>query len=133
MTEMTNTERVEDLFGAFGRGDIPHILDQLTDDVRWVAHLDPSIPWAGDYSGKDNLPQYFQALGSSVEMTAHTVSELVADGDTVVTIGDVSFRPRATGKESSSSWVYIWKLRDGQVCGFDQFNDPGLAAAFRKD
>jgi ketosteroid isomerase-like protein len=101
--------------------------------VRWVAHLDPSIPWAGDYSGKDNLPQYFQALGSSVEMTAHTVSELVAADDTVGAIGDVSFRPRATGKESSSSSVYIWKLRDGQVCGFDQFNDTGLAAAFRKD
>jgi hypothetical protein len=100
--------------------------------VRWVAHLDPSIPWAGDYSGKDNVPQYFQALGSSVEVTAHTVSELVADGDTVVAIGDVSFRPRATGKEILKL-VGTWKLRDGQVCGFDQFNDPGLAAAFRKD
>jgi hypothetical protein len=31
MTEITNTERVEDLFAAFGRGDIPHIIDQLTD------------------------------------------------------------------------------------------------------
>lgn len=26
MTEMTNTERVKDIFGAFARGDIPNIL-----------------------------------------------------------------------------------------------------------
>ena len=62
---------------------------------------------------------------------AHPVNELIAQGDTVVAIGEVTFRAQATGKESSSSWVYIWKLRDGKVCSYDQFNDPGLAAAFR--
>jgi ketosteroid isomerase-like protein len=74
---------VEALFEAFGRGDVPYILDQLTDDVHWVAHLDPSVPWSGDYSGKANVP-----------------------------------------------WVYVWKLRDGKITGYDQFNDAGLAAAF---
>jgi ketosteroid isomerase-like protein len=28
------------------------------------------------------------------------------------------------------TWVYIWKLRDGKVYSYDQFNDPGLAQAF---
>jgi hypothetical protein len=132
MSEPNNTQVVEAIFEAFGRGDIPYILDHLTDDVHWVAHLDPIIPWAGDYSGKDNVPPYFQALGSSVDVTAHPVNQLVAQDDTVVALGDVSFRARPTGKESSSSWVYVWKLRDGKVSGFDQFNDPGLAEPFRQ-
>lgn len=70
-------------------------------------------------------------LGGAVEVTAHPVNELIAQGDTVVAMGDVSFRVRSTGKPGQSSWVYVWKLRDGQVYGYDQFNDPGLTDAFR--
>lgn len=132
MSEPENSQRVEALFAAFGRGDIPYILKQLTDDVRWVAHLDPVVPWAGDFSGRQNVPPYFQGLVGAVQVTAHTVNKLVADGDTVVALGDVAFRVAETGTEGSSSWVYVWRLRDGKVCGFDQYNDPGLAAAFHQ-
>ena len=131
MSERDNAQNVQAIFEAFARGDIPYILDQLTEDVHWVAHLEPIVPWAGDYSGKANVPGFFQALGRSVEVSAHPVNQLVAQDDTVVAMGDVSFSERATGKASSSSWVYIFKLRDGKVYSYDQFNDPGLAEAFR--
>ena len=51
--------------------------------------------------------------------------------ETVVATGDVSFSVRETGKIGSSSWVYIFKLANGQVQSYDQFNDTGLAEAFR--
>lgn len=130
MTANENTERVKTIFAAFGRGDVAYILDQLADDVRFVSHLDPIVPWAGEFVGKDNVARYFQALGSSVEVADHPVHALVAQGDTVVATGDVSFRVRATGKEGSSAWVYIWKLANGKVTSYDQFNDTGLADAF---
>ena len=125
-----NVGTVEAIFAAFGRGDIPYILDQLTDDVHWVSHLDPSVPWAGDYSGRANVPSFFQALGGSVDVAEHPVNQIVAQGDTVVATGDVTFSARGTGRSATSSWVYIWKLRDGKVCGYDQYNDAGLARAF---
>jgi ketosteroid isomerase-like protein len=130
MSPEDNVHAVDALFAAFGRGDISFILDQLTDDVHWVAHLDPNVPWAGDYSGKANVPRFFQALGGSVDVTSHPVNQLVVQGDTVVALGDVSFSVRSTGNAGSSSWVYVWKLRDGKVYSYDQFNDPGLAQAF---
>ena len=129
--ETENTERVTKIFEAFRRGDVGYILDQLTDDVRFTSHLDHIVPWAGEYSGKDNVIQVFQALGGSVEVADHPVTSIVAQGDTVVATGDVSFRVRETGKPGSSKWVYIWKLADGQVQSYDQFNDTGLAEAFR--
>jgi ketosteroid isomerase-like protein len=131
MSEQDNVEQIERIFEAFGRGDIPYIIDHLTEDVRWVSRLEPVVPWAGDYSGKANVPRFFEALGGSAEVTAHPVNQLVAQGDTVVATGEVSFRARDTGKSSSSRWVYIWKLRDDQVSSYEQFNDPGLAEAFR--
>ncbi len=72
----------------------------------------------------------FQALGGSVDVGDRPVNQLVAQSDTVVALGGVSFAVRSTGKTSSSSWVYIRKLRDGKVYSYDQFNDPGLAEAF---
>ena len=32
---MSNLQTVQDIYAAFGRGDIPAILDELADDVRW--------------------------------------------------------------------------------------------------
>jgi ketosteroid isomerase-like protein len=125
-----NIRAVEAVFEAFGRGDIPYILDQLTDDVHWVAHLDPSVPWSGDYSGKANVPPFFEALGGSIDVAGHPVNQLVAQDDTLVALGDVSFSVRSTGRTGDSSWVYVWTLRDGKIAGYDQFNDAGLAAAF---
>ena len=128
--ESDNVTLIERIYEAFGRGDIGYILDQLTDDVRWVSHLEPIVPWSGDYAGKANVVDFFQALGGAVEVTDHPVNELVAQGDTVVAMGDVSFRVRETGNVGKSSWVYIFKLANGAVQSYDQFNDPGLAEAF---
>jgi ketosteroid isomerase-like protein len=129
--EIENRERVAEVFEAFGRGDVPFILGQLADDVRFVSHLDPVVPWSGEYRGRDEVTRYFEALGSAVEVADHPVHELIVDGDTVVATGDVSFRVRATGTMGSSSWVYIWKLERGAIQSFDQYNDAGLADAFR--
>src|SRR2546430_15220718 len=113
--EIENTDRVERIFEAFGRGDIAYILDQLADDVRFVSHLDPIVPWAGEFSGKDNVPRYFQALGASGDVTAHPVNAVVAQDETVPAPADVSFRVPETGKIGSSSWVYIFKLSHAQA------------------
>src|SRR6476659_9123520 len=128
--EIENTEQIAKIFEAFGRGDVAYILDQLADDVRFVGHLDPLVPWDGEFAGKDNVARFSQALGTTVQVADHPVTGLVAQGDTVVATGDVSFNVRETGKAGSSKWVYIWKLANGQVQSYDQFNDAGLAEAF---
>jgi hypothetical protein len=129
-TEVENTEQVKKIFEAFGRGDVPYILDQLADDSRFVSHVDPIVPWAGDFKGKEEIARFFQALGGSVEVTDHPVNALIAQGETVVAMGDVSFRVRETGKAVSSSWVYVFTLAEGRVLTYDQFNDAALAPAF---
>ncbi len=61
-----------------------------------MGHLDPIVPWVGEYSGKDDVARFFQALGGSVEVADHPVNALVAQGDTVVATGDVTFSVRET-------------------------------------
>ena len=131
MSEHQNTRLVASIFEAFGRGDIPFILDHLTDDVHFQARLDPIVPWSGEYTGKSDVVNFFQALGGAVEVGDHPVNQLVAQDDTVVAMGDVTFRVRETGTNATSAWIYVWKVRDGQIYDYEQFNDSALAAAFR--
>lgn len=125
-----NTTRVAEIFAAFGRGDVGYILDRATDDVRFVAHLDPEVPWSGEFVGKAGVAGYFQAMGSAVEVSDHPVFSLTAQDDRVVARGEVSFRVRQTDRSGSSGWIYLFRLDQGKIAGFEQFNDPGLARAF---
>lgn len=43
MSAEENARAVQAVFEAVGRGDVAYILDQLVDDVHWVAHLDPRL------------------------------------------------------------------------------------------
>ena len=70
MKEQQNVAKVQEMYQAFGRGDVGHIVAQLADNVRWVSYLDPAVPWSGDYSGKSRVPAFFEAIFQSVETEA---------------------------------------------------------------
>lgn len=131
MSEKENVARIVKVYEAFGRGDIPYIIEQLTGDVRWFTHNGPEVPWSGDFSGKANVPKFFGAIAGAGEVTAFTPKEFVAQGDTVVSLGEFGFKVKATGKSSLTSWVFIWKLREGQIYSYEQFHDPKLDTSFR--
>jgi ketosteroid isomerase-like protein len=131
VTETENVQLIGTIYEAFGRGDIAHIVEQLTDDVRWVSHFESIVPWSGDYSGKATVPGFFEAIASSVDVTAFNPGQFVAQGDTVVSLGEFGCRVRSTGKSAVTPFVFIRKLRAGRVYSYEQFHDPSIADAFR--
>ena len=131
MSEQQNIETVGKLYEAFGRGDVAHIVDQCTDDVRWMSHFDAIVPWAGDFSGKANVSKFFEAIGANSNITRFEPKEFVAQGDTVVSSGSLDITANSTGKSATTRWAFIWKLRNGKVYDYEQFHGPELAATFR--
>jgi ketosteroid isomerase-like protein len=131
MSERRNVDIITRIYEAFGRGDIPAIIGQLTDDVRWSSHLEAIVPWHGQYKGKAEVLNFFNAIGQSVDVTVFAPQEFVAEGDTVVSLGDFACKVKATGKSSHTRWAFIWRLRDGKVYSYEQFHDPAIADAFR--
>jgi ketosteroid isomerase-like protein len=131
MSEQQNVRTVQQVYDAFGRGDVAFIVGQLTDDVRWVTHLDAVVPWSGDFSGKANVPRFFGAIADSVVTEAFEPGEFVAQGDTVVSMGIYGCRVRGTGKSARTAWVFIWKFRDGRISSYEQFHDPAIVEVFR--
>jgi hypothetical protein len=53
MSAEDNLATVKGIHESFGKGDVPAILDQLTDDVDWAAEASSgAAPWYGMRKGK---------------------------------------------------------------------------------
>lgn len=126
-----NTELVQSIYEAFNRGDIDFIISQVSDEVRWTVSVDPIVPWAGTYKGKQGARDFFNAIVTNVETTSFVPQENIAEGDTVVTTGTYGCRVHATGKSGEMRWVFIWKISDGRVSSYEQYHEPKFADLFR--
>jgi ketosteroid isomerase-like protein len=130
MNENQNIQTIQQCFDAFGRGDIPFIVNNVTLDVKWSSYTESAVPWSGDHSGKDGVPGFFQAIYDNVDVQGFEPTDYVAQGDTVVSAGTFACTANSTGKSANTKWVFVFKFRDGLVSSYEQFNDPGLAAIF---
>ena len=81
---MSNVATVQEIYEAFGRGDIPAILQRLAEDVRWEHHptgntaQDHDVPYMRPRSGRDAVAGFFQDIGEDFEMhsfSPHTFLE----------------------------------------------------------
>jgi hypothetical protein len=98
---MSNVQTVNDIYAAFGRGDIPAILGKLADDVCWD-HLPDGggaqrhdVPWLRARTGRDEVAGFFEALGA-LELHVFAPTVILADGDTVVALIDEDASASAT-------------------------------------
>lgn len=119
---MTPIETIQQIYAAFGRGDVPAILALLADDVEWEYGTFPNpVPWLQPLNGRDQVPKFFEALMSNVEMNAFVPKHILNDGRFVVAVCDAEFTVRATGKRVvEDEEVHLWHL-----------NDRGLVQRFR--
>jgi len=118
---MTPIERVQQIYAAFGRGDIPAILAALSDNVEWEYNAFPNpVPWLQPLKGRVAVGGFFEAL-NAVQFNQFEPKHFLGDGNLVVTLSDVSFTVKATGKTVvEPEEVHIW-----------HFDDAGKVARFR--
>src|SRR3972149_5113264 len=59
---MSNVDTVKEIYAAFGRGDVPAILDKLDDNVEWETETSAQgVPWLEPRRGKANIAGFFHA------------------------------------------------------------------------
>lgn len=91
-----NIQIVQEIYAAFGRGDVPAIMQYMSDDLRAFGIVTDRklVPWHVQISKKQDVPQFFQALGETAEFTRFEPRDFAAGGDHVYcTVSlDVTFR-----------------------------------------
>jgi uncharacterized protein len=126
---MSNLATVQEIYAAFGRGDIPAILDTLADDVCWD-HLPDGggaqphdVPWLRERTGRDDVAGFFEALGA-LEFHVFAPTVILADDDTVVALIDEDVTVRATGERFRDATAHVWSFGpDGRVIAFRHLTD----------
>ncbi|MDQ3753297.1 MAG: nuclear transport factor 2 family protein [Acidobacteriota bacterium] len=125
---------VEGIFESFGRGDVPSVLAALSEDVEWFIPGPAEIPYAGLRRGRDEVRQFFSALGGAVDFERFEPREFISQDAVVAVVGFERGRVKATGKVFDNPWTMIFKLRGGRVAYFRGYEDTAaVAAAFRVD
>jgi uncharacterized protein len=129
MTTETTVDRaatVGAIYEAFGRGDVPYILDQMSDDVAWEQGIrDTGLPWLRAGRGKQHVGEFFAALGSGLQMTTFEPLTIAQSGDAVVAVLREAAIALATGNPVQEDlYVHYWQFGpDGKVVAFRHIGD----------
>lgn len=123
-------EIVQQIYAAFGRGDLPTLLSLLADDVQWTLNGKGSIPYGGRHAGKKAVERWFGLLGQTVTFTQFEIDRTVANGSTVFCFGREAGTVKATGKSYGTPLLHVWEFTNGRVASFsDYFDSEAISTA----
>jgi len=133
MSERENTQLVQQAYRDFQNGDIPALLDALSEDVEWVVPEVEGVPGRGSWRGPEQVGEFFRILSDTQESRQLDLREFVAQGDKVVVLGHYVWHVKATGKEWESEFVHALSVREGKVTRFQEYTDTAVFGdAFRE-
>jgi len=117
-------------YELFGRGDFPALLDLCADDIEWVMPEIEGVPYAGTWSGKEGLMQFFAAFDAAIRTTRFEPREMIAQGDKVIVLGYFAGEAKPTGRTFENEWVNIHTYnQDGKLARFQQFTNTTVTQA----
>jgi len=118
---MSHKETVQELYAAFGRGDVAAILEHLDPHIEWEYDASPTdVPWLQPRQGRSGAAEFFQSLGE-LEFHRFEPKVLLAEGNLVVALIDLEATVRKNGvRVEEIDEVHIW-----------HFGDNGLVTRFR--
>ena len=122
---MSNVRVVQDLYSAFGRGEIAKVLAAFDAKIEWrQAESNPYRPSGKAWIGPDAvLHNLFARLGAEWDgFTVHP-KRFHDAGSTVVVEGRYTGKYKPTGKALDAQVCHVWRVQDGKIAGFQQYVD----------
>ena len=118
----TNSEILEKAYASFAQGDVPAALSAFADDIHWVEP--DGYPLGGTYVGHQAVVEgVFTRLGEIGDEFAVVPDQLVADGDTVVALGHLSWKHKTSGAPAMVKMAHVWTFEGGKAVTFQQHVD----------
>jgi ketosteroid isomerase-like protein len=122
-------ETIQKVYEAFGRGDVATIVDQVTDDVDWASEAgSKDAPWHGVHKGKGEVPKFFEAIATSIDVTEFTPLSFAANDTDVMVVIRFAMTAKATGKSGAMDLHHWWQFRDGKIARYRGTEDTALVA-----
>jgi uncharacterized protein len=121
----SNLEIIRGAYNAFAVGDIPSVLGIMSPTIEWTEA--EGGPYGGIFTGPQAvLENVFMKLGGDWDSYAAVPHEFVADGSTVVALGQYSGTYKATGKSFKAPFAHVWMFSNGKATSFHQYTDTAV-------
>jgi hypothetical protein len=128
--QVSNIPTVQAMYEAFGRGDVPAILDQQADDVLWEdwdganTAQDAGVPWVQERSGRDGVAQFFEDLADGLEFHSFEPRNLLEGGNQVAATIAIDATAKATGERFQDEEIHLWTFdAAGKLTGLRHYID----------
>jgi hypothetical protein len=122
------TDVTRRVFTCFGAGDVDGIVEQLDEAIGIEFYGPETIPYAGEYQGRDAARRFFETVLSSVDIHRFEPEQFLADGNMVTVTGQLHLTARSTGRSFRSDFAHVITVRDGRWLRFRDFMNTAVAA-----
>lgn len=106
---------VQQIYAAFGSGDVAAILALLADRVDWEFVGSPGLAYAGARRNREEVGAFFAAIGGADQIHAFEPREFIQGGQHVTVLGWEQTTALDTRKDFSTEWVHVFTVTDGKV------------------
>jgi ketosteroid isomerase-like protein len=127
---MTLLPIAQQLYSAFGQGNIPAILELLDENVQWEKWSGDNmaqkagVPWLKERHGKEGALAFFQLLGSTMQFKEFQVLNLMEGGNQVAAEILVEIELPETGNHYRDEEIHLFTFNDaGKVIRFRHYAD----------
>lgn len=126
---MSNLATVQSIYEAFGRGDVPAILDVLADDVEWEAWDDNSavkagVPWMTPRHGRAEVVHFFEAAGKMEIIDLQVLNMMEGANQVAVEFVLEANLPAWGGGHYRDEEMHLWTFDDdGKVVRLRHYTD----------
>lgn len=130
--DIPNTQRVQDLYAAFKRGDIEVVVGACAPDVTWgIMGRAQDLPMLGIRHGRAGVADFFRTIREVQEITAFEPTAFLAAEDKVFAWGRYRWVMRNNNCPGEIEWLHVFTIRDGEIVSWRGHNDTAhLLAAY---
>jgi uncharacterized protein len=102
-------------YEAFGRRDIPALLQLVADEIDWKLIGPASWPHAGLRRNPAEVATFFADLNRFEDLTLFEPREFIEAGDNVTVLGYAEGLVLETKQKYHSDWVHVFTVQNGKI------------------
>ena len=106
---------VKEAYKAYGRGDLPALLEMVAEKTDWKFIGSASLPYAGLRTDRKEVADFFTALAHADQTDVFEPREFIDAGEHVTVLGWTKVTARDTQKTFDSEWVQVVTVQDGEI------------------
>lgn len=136
---MSNLATVQGIYEAFGKGDVPAILDVLADDVEWEpwennSAVKAKVPTMAPRHGKADVIHFFETAGQMEIVDLQVLSMMEGGNQVAVEFVLEANLPTWGGGHYRDEEIHLWTFDDrGKVIRLRHYIDTAKhIAAFQE-